>query len=124
MRNDSLRPVTYPLHAVTRVRRVGWRTCQRLLATVISRFRAEQGGDIGWDGRWVAHQGLANEDGASAGAAEKLDIGPAVNAAFGHKHAALAFAGGELGGQLGGEGEVNGEGVEVAIVDADQVRPE
>jgi len=65
----------------------------------------------------LAHQRFADQEGFGAGLGHALDVGVAVDAAFGDEQA-LA---GDHRGQLFGDREVDLQCLEIAIADADQV---
>ena len=76
-----------------------------------SQQRAGGGGDVG-----LAHEAFADEEGVHAGLGQPLQVGVAGDAAFGDDDAVLRHARGEPLGRL----QRGGEGLEVAVVDADQ----
>ncbi len=64
----------------------------------------------------MAQQGLADENGGRASAADAADVGGGAEAALGHNDSILDSC-----GQAHGGAQVNGEIVQIAVVDANQI---
>ena len=67
-----------------------------------------------------AHEGFADEDGADAGGADAADVLRGLDAAFADADDVV----GDFLGQFLGGGEIDLEGFQVAVVDADEVGAE
>lgn len=71
----------------------------------------------------MSHEGFADEDGTGTGRVQSVDVGGAMDSAFGDEDGVRAGAGKpEASGQAFGGTEVDLEQVEVAVVDADEGR--